>query len=363
MSIAEKVKLPDLAEIAAMLSLRLPADRESLRARAEATMREHVGDRVYYRGLIEFSNVCARNCYYCGIRAANHRVRRYTLTIEEILAAARSCATLGYGSVTLQSGERRDPAFVDFVCSVVEAVKRETRSAQLPDGLGITLCVGEQSEAAYRRMFAAGAHRYLLRIETSNRTLFEQIHPAHQSYDSRVECLAMLRQIGFQLGTGVMIGLPGQTVSDLAQDILFFDRVGADMIGMGPYLTHPDAPLSAGVCPTQALSRDELLRLTLNMIAATRIVLADVNIAATTALQAVHPLGREAGLRFGANVLMPLATPENVRADYLLYSGKPCVDEGVDECSTCLLGRARSVGREVALNEWGDSPHATRRSR
>ncbi len=245
------------SEIAELLSLEDPVEREKLRAHAEEVMRAKVGPEVYYRGLIEFSNACRLDCLYCGIRRSNFRVRRYTLSEDEIVAAACACADLGYGSVTLQSGERGDDRFVDFVCRAIERIKESTRSTLLPVGLGITLCVGEQSQRAYRRLFAAGAHRYLLRIETSNPALYARIHPERQKFETRIACLETLAQIGFQVGTGVMIGLPGQSVEDLADDILFFRKIDADMIGMGPFLPHPDTPLGAGtrsLAPTRGSS-------------------------------------------------------------------------------------------------------------
>ena len=221
-----------------------------------------------------------------------------------------------------------------------------------PDGLGITLCVGEQSEEAYARWFEAGAHRYLLRIETSSASLFAEIHPSTQRHETRLACLKSLRALGYQVGTGGMIGLPGQTVDDLVGDLLFFRDMDVDMLGMGPYIPHAQAVLP-GAPPI--MPADERLRLGLRMIAAARLLLRDINIAATTALQALADDGREQGLRFGANVIMPQVTPVRVRTMYTLYDGKPCLDDSAEQCAVCLEHRIASVGRRTLKNQWGDS--------
>ncbi|MFP4378012.1 MAG: [FeFe] hydrogenase H-cluster radical SAM maturase HydE [Spirochaetales bacterium] len=332
----------------------------ALAARARDVMASTVGSKVYYRGLLEFSNICALGCLYCGIRAQNASITRYTLDEEEILEAALATAHLGYGSMTLQSGERTDRAFTSFVTRTLRRIKRETTSEALPDGLGITLCVGEQSTEVYEEFFAAGAHRYLLRMETSSPELFAQIHPTRQRYDSRLRCLRNLKQLGYQVGTGVMIGIPGQTYEQLADDVLFFVNEEVDMIGMGPYVPHSETPMGRGDSDSRE-ERGRRLRLSLRMIALTRIVSPWVNIAAATALQAIDPLGREKALRAGANILMPIVTPTENRADYLLYDNKPCVDEDRVACASCLATRVASTNRPVAVNEWGDAPQYGRR--
>lgn len=228
--------------------------------------------------------------------------------------------------------------------------------------MGLTLCVGEQTEETYRRWFAAGAHRYLLRIETSNPSLYNMLHPrdGRHEWQVRRDCLQTLRRIGYQVGTGDMIGLPGQTVEDLADDILFYKQLDIDMIGMGPYVVHHRTPVGQAVAAAGLDSpdaRQRRLQWGLSMIAVTRLFLVDVNIAATTALQALHPLGRELGLRAGANVLMPVVTVPKFRAQYLLYDHKPCVDERPDQCKNCLSARVASVGDTVGFGRWGDSLH------
>lgn len=341
-------------ELVFLLGLRDPVDVARLRARANEVLNATLGSAVYYRGIIEFSNVCASDCYYCGIRAGNPTVERYTLTEQEILDAALWCAREGYGSVVLQSGERSDEGFVVWVEHLVRRIRTESVLPDLPQGLGITLSLGEQSPETYRRWREAGAHRYLLRIETTDPGLFARIHPPAQTMQSRLQALRDLDDAGFQVGTGVMIGIPGQTLDMLARDIAFFRDHTIDMIGMGPWLPHEDAPMKDW---PQPLSPEEQLQLALNMIAVVRLACPDINIAATTALQAMVPDGRERGLSYGANVTMPNLTPVHARGNYKLYEGKPCMDEAREECKGCLLGRVESIGREVAFNEWGDSRH------
>jgi len=344
-------------DLVKLLGATRPDEVEAVRAAAERVLLENCGDGVYLRGLVEASNACACDCLYCGIRKSNRNVHRYTLDADEIMDCARQCADYGYGSMVIQSGERADKKFIDLITGVVERIKTETRSEKQPEGLGITLCIGQQSFETYKRLYQAGAHRYLLRIETTNPKLFARIHPAGQSFESRVECLAMLRDIGYQVGTGVMIGLPGQTLADLAGDILFFARHDIDMIGMGPFIPHPDTPL--GGEPVAEVP--DRVRLALLMIAATRLKLRDVNIASTTALQALDPVGREKGLKFGANVIMPQMSPTEVRQDYQLYPGKPCLDENAKECQSCLDMRIEFAGRRIGYHAWGDSLHARKR--
>jgi biotin synthase len=341
-----------------LLGLRGPAEVARLRARAMEVLEAHIGTAVYYRGLIEFSNVCALDCLYCGIRASNTALERYTLTEREILDAAQWCAAEGYGSVVLQSGERSDAGFVTWVEHLVRHIRAESVRPELPQGLGITLSLGEQSLETYRRWRTAGAHRYLLRIETTDPGLFARIHPPDQTLEARRQALRDLDAAGFQVGTGVMIGIPGQTLDMLAADIAFIRDNPVDMVGMGPWLPHEAAPMR----DWPALDPGDRFQLALNMIAAVRLACPDVNIAATTALQAMVPDGREQGLTYGANVTMPNLTPVPVRGSYRLYEGKPCLDEARDECRTCLLGRVASIGREVAFNQWGDAPRFARRT-
>jgi len=354
--LAAKAEL-DRADLIKLLGAKEPEEIEAVQAEAERVLLAHCGNGVYLRGLVEASNACACDCLYCGIRKSNRDVNRYTLSLEDILACARQCAEMGYGSMVIQSGERADKKFLDTIEEAVKRIKAETATDKQPEGLGITLCIGQQTYETYKRLYDAGAHRYLLRIESTNPKLFAQMHPAEQSFESRVTCLKMLGEIGYQVGTGVMIGLPGQTLEDLADDILFFSTLDIDMIGMGPFIPHPGTPLGDLPCPDVP----ERVRLALLMIAVTRLKLKDVNIAATTALQALDPVGREKGLRFGANVIMPQMSPTDVRADYQLYPGKPCLDENAKDCQSCLNMRIEFAGRKIGLYAWGDSIHAKKR--
>lgn len=334
---------------------------EAIYKKAYEVKAAYVDKISYYRGLIEFSNRCIKNCVYCGIRRDNEKVDRFDMSREDILKMAQWAYDHEYGSLTLQSGERTDPAFIDYVVSLI-------RDITAIGDLGITMCIGEQSEESYRRMREAGAKRYLLRIETTNRELYEKIHPKDEmhSFDTRVACLKSLRKVGFQVGTGVMIGLPGQTEDDLVNDILFYRDMDIDMIGMGPYVIHHDTPLGQEALAL-GMDTDECkkrrVQLGLKMIALTRLFLKDVNIAATTALQALDKLGREKGLAAGANILMPIITVPEHRAKYLLYDNKPCVDDNADQCKECLTRRVMSIGDRVGWKQHGDSKHYGKRIR
>lgn len=344
---------PNREELIRLLSLTDPLEIEALYKRAYAIKEQFVGTTVFYRGLIELSNICAKDCYYCGIRASNHAVERYLIDKDEVLAEAKWCFEQGYGSIVIQSGEREDKWYADLITDLVSGIKKLSGGE-----LGITLSLGEQSEAVYRQWFEAGAHRYLLRIETSNPELYKTLHPADHSFEKRIECLRTIKKIGYQVGTGVMIGLPGQTVADLANDILFFYDEDIDMLGMGPFIPHQDTPLghlSAKYDP------DIALRDALKMIAVCRIALKDVNIASTTALQALMPTGRELGLLAGANIIMPNLTDTKYREGYQLYDGKPCMDENATMCRGCLENRIRSIGETVGYHQWGDSKHFKRK--
>lgn len=329
---------------------------EAIFQKARSIKEACVGNKVYFRGLIEYSNVCIRDCFYCGIRSGNPRYTRYVMTEEEVLAAARYAWENRFASIVIQSGERNDENFVAEIEQRIRDIQAMTR-----DELHITLSLGEQKPETYHRWFKAGAQRYLLRIETSNPDLYRRLHPddGRHLYQSRIEALKALRTAGYQVGTGVMIGLPFQTVSDLADDLTFFRDFDIDMVGMGPYIEHQDTPLYR--YRSELLSLPDRLQLSLKMIAVLRILMKDINIAATTALQAIDPWGREQALRVGANVIMPNLTPGNYRSDYLLYENKPCLQEEAEACKGCLEARIRTVGDSIAYGEWGDSKHYLKR--
>lgn len=331
-------------------------DLKLLRSKSIEILKKYISDKVFFRGLVEFSNICECDCFYCGIRKSNKSVKRFTLDEDEVIAQAKWCAERGFGSFVLQSGEVKNEKFISKIIRIVKRIKEETKSQIQPDGLGITLSLGEHTKETYERFFEAGAHRYLLRIESSNRELFEKIHPPEQLFERRIQCLKDLKDVGFQVGTGVMIGIPGQKLDNLADDIMFFKDMDIDMLGMGPFIVHKETPF-AEYYEENLKNQSDIFRLSLNMIAAARIVLKDVNIASTTALQAIHPNGREEGLEYGANVIMPLLTPANVRSDYLLYEGKPYLDKGAEECLDCLSSSIENIGRKAGLFEYGDPRH------
>jgi biotin synthase len=324
--------------------------------RSSEISEEYIGKKVWFRGLIEFSNICTKNCLYCGIRKGNARLERYNLSDEEILSAAKFAFENRYGSLVLQSGEIETLSFTKRVESLVCRIKELSQGT-----LGITLSLGEQEPDVFERWFRAGAHRYLLRIETTNRDLYRMIHPANRKhdFDRRIRCLKSLQDSGYQTGTGVMIGLPFQTLDDLAGDLLFIRDFDIDMVGMGPYIEHSDTPLSK--YRKELLSINERLDLSLKMIAILRIMMKDINIAASTALQAIDRMGREKGIRAGANIIMPNITPGKYRDSYKLYDNKPCTDDSIDDCVERLESGLRMAGMEVIYGEWGDSRHYFRR--
>lgn len=338
-------------EIVALLGLVDPADIAALHAAAYAVKVRHSGKLVSLRGIIEMGNLCAKDCYYCGIRKGNDRVERFELDEEAIERAIRRNIELNYGSLVLQSGEIESEKHTAFIERILRKIH------ELGGGkIGVTLSLGEQTEETYARWRAAGAHRYLLRIETSSPELYARLHPADHSYERRVDCLRLLRACGYQVGSGVMIGLPGQMLDDLAADILFFREMDLDMIGMGPYIPHHDTPLGRDI-PFAPEYAAEPLRLGLNMIAVTRLYLHDVNIASTTALQALAHDGREQGVLAGANVIMPNITDTEYRRHYQLYENKPCLDENAAQCRFCLERRLAAIGETINWGARGDSPH------
>lgn len=331
-----------------------PEMAATLYSEAYKVKKKTVGESVYLRGLVEISNICRKNCLYCGIRRDNLNTGRYELTSEEVLEAAAFAADQGYGSMVIQGGERTDSKFIDKITSLLVEIKRRWP-------LGITLSLGEQTEDVYREWFEAGAHRYLLRIESSTKELYEKIHPvdAVHSYETRVQALMDLRKCGYQVGTGVMIGLPFQTAANLADDLLFFKEMDIDMCGMGPYLEHSETPLYAfrHMIPDQMRRLD----LSLRMVALLRLLMPDINIAATTAMQAIVPDGRERAIMAGANVLMPNLTLSDVREEYQIYQNKPGVGEDAAISSSRTEQRLREMKIPIGYGQWGDSIHYRKR--
>ncbi|HCE45848.1 MAG TPA: [FeFe] hydrogenase H-cluster radical SAM maturase HydE [Lentisphaeria bacterium] len=338
-------------DLKVLLSLTNKTQMQDLFEKAYEIKTDNVGKVVYFRGIIELSNICEKDCYYCGIRKSNKSQERYMMEEEEILKASEWAFQNNYGSIVLQSGEVTSRTFTSFIEKLIKKIRK------LSDGkLGITLSLGEQTKDTYRRWLQAGAHRYLLRIESSNEKLYRKLHPGDHVYSVRLKCLEYLKKLGYQVGTGVMIGLPFQTIDDLVNDILFFKKIDADMIGMGPYVVHKETPLADSLPDFDSIKNYQL-NLSLKMIAATRIYLKDVNIASTTALQSLNPTGREMGLLAGANIIMPNITETKYRASYQLYDNKPCLDENSSMCRSCLEKRISSIGETIGYGEWGDSRH------
>jgi biotin synthase len=352
--ILEKERL-ERADLITLLEAK-DEEKKLLFEKATAVKLAEIGNKVHFRGLVEFSNICGKDCYSCGIRKSNKATHRYNVTDEQILDAARFAYENAYGSLVMQAGELESPAFTLRVEILLKEIKKLSKGK-----LGITLSLGEQSQEVYERWFEAGAHRYLLRIESSNPELYQRYHPTDTLHDyaRRLTCLKTLQRIGYQTGTGVMIGLPFQETGDLADDLLFMKEFNIDMVGMGPYIEHQDTPLYA--YRNQLLPIEERFDLSLKMIATLRILMKDINIAAATALQAIDPLGREKAVKVGANIIMPNITPGKYRNDYALYENKPCVDEEPEECKNCLDVRIKLADGEIGYDEWGDSKHFHKR--
>jgi len=339
-------------EIIEKLSISEPDSLTALYAEASTLKTSYIGNKVHLRGLIEFSNICRKNCYYCGIRRDNQAVNRYELSDEEVLAAVDFAWKNRYGSVVLQSGEQQSTHFTKRITRLLYQIKAYTNNE-----IGITLSCGEQTAATYKEWFNAGAHRYLLRIETSNKELYNQLHPNDDKHspETRLNAIMQLRAEGYQVGTGVMIGLPFQTIEHLADDLLFFHSMNIDMAGMGPYLEHRQTPLYQ--YRHLLLPPEKRLELSLKMVATLRLLMPDINIAATTALQVLHPKGREMAVLAGANIIMPNMTLPEFRPDYLIYEHKPGVNDDAAISNSKLELNLHNAGITIGYDEWGDSQH------
>lgn len=317
-------------EIVFLLRLTDEDDVARLIATADKVRKACVGDEVFVRGLIEFSNYCKRDCSYCGLRRDNSEVKRYRMPISEIIETAVHVVGKGIGTVVLQSGE--DPWFTaERMAEVIRGIKSRVDCA-------VTLSIGERSCDDYKVMKEAGADRYLLRHETASRALYEKLHP-DCDFDERRRCLRDLRALGYQVGAGSMVGLPGQTLDDLAEDVIFVRGMDADMVGVGPFIPHPNTPLAG--FPGGSLE------MTLKMVALVRIATRNALLPATTAAGSIDPFGREKALEAGANVVMPNYTPLKYRVNYEIYPNKRCITEDPEHCHGCMQARIISVGRTV----------------
>lgn len=314
------------------------SDKEYLLEKAHETRMKSYGNTVYMRGLIEFTNICKKNCVYCGIRRENKLADRYRLTLDDILECAEIGDRLGYKTYVLQGGE--DDYFTDdrMVEIIKEIKKRYPRNA-------ITLSLGERSYESYKRMFEAGADRYLLRHETATKELYESLHPG-ASFEERRKCLRDLKEIGYQIGAGFMVGLPNQSNNDLVNDLLFVKELEPHMCGIGPFIPHKDTPLKD--------EKGGTVEKTTTMLALIRLLLPNVLLPATTALGSIDPLGREKGLKAGGNVVMPNLSPTSVREKYSLYDGKICTGDEAAECRKCIEGRINKAGFKVEITR-GDN--------
>lgn len=318
------------AELKALLES--DAADEALFHAADQRRREIYGDEVYIRGLIEFTNYCRNDCYYCGIRRGNPNAERYRLSREEILACCEEGYRLGFRTFVLQGGE--DPYFTDErICGIVSGIRN-----RFPD-CAITLSIGEKPRESYQAFFDAGANRYLLRHETADEQHYRKLHPDGMSPRDRKQCLYDLKEIGYQVGSGFMVGSPYQTTENLIADLRFLQELQPDMIGIGPYLTHADTPFAS--------FENGSMPLTLRLIAILRLMFPYALIPSTTALGTIHPQGRELGLKAGANVVMPNLSPVGVRKLYALYENKICTGEEAAQCRGCLEQRVRSAGYRI----------------
>ena len=306
-----------------------------LRELADKKRREIYGTDVYIRGLIEFTNYCKNDCYYCGIRCSNKNAQRYRLTKEDILSCCDEGYRLGFRTFVMQGGE--DPHFTDeILCVIVSQIKE-----RYPD-CAVTLSIGERSRESYQAFFDAGADRFLLRHETANNEHYRKLHPENLDPENRKRCLFDLKEIGYQVGSGIMVGSPYQTAENIVEDIRFLQKLSPDMLGIGPFITHRDTPFKD--------KPNGSVELTLRILSILRLLFPYALIPSTTALGTIHPQGRELGLKAGANVVMPNLSPVKTRKLYELYENKICTGEEAAQCIECLKARVRSAGYEIVTD-------------
>lgn len=336
--IIEKIELTGVAskqELASMLETINDSEIEALRKKAQKKSLEHFSNKIYIRGLIELSSYCKNDCLYCGIRRSNKSAVRYRLTKEQILSCCRSGYSLGFRTFVLQGGE--DGYYTDEVmCDIVSSIK-----SLYPD-CAVTLSLGERTEESYKKLYNAGADRYLLRHETANEEHYKKLHPSEMSLENRKNCLYTLKKMGYQTGAGFMVGSPYQTYQTLAEDLLFLKDLNPQMCGIGPFIPHKDTPF--------ANEKSGSVRLTLVLLSLVRLMLPKVLLPATTALGTADGKGREKGVLHGANVVMPNLSPTEHRADYSLYDNKICTGDEAAECIKCLSNRMKSIGYKIVTD-------------
>lgn len=308
-------------------------------ARADDVRQAVLGSDVHLRGLIEFSNICRNDCLYCGIRRGNKGVKRYRMDDDELVETARRAVGIGFQTIVLQSGE--DLHYdADRMCRIIERIKAMD--------VALTLSIGEREYSEYRAFRNAGADRYLMRIETTDVDLYHRLNPG-MSWQHRHECLMMIGELGYELGSGIMVGLPGQSVESIAGDLLYLKEIGVDMAGIGPFIPHPGTPL--------ADEQGGTLEMALRTMAVMRLLMPDINIPATTAMESLHPQGRIMALQAGANVVMPNVTEGEYRRLYELYPGKICVNDTPVHCRTCIGLKIQSIGRTIGQGRGGHISH------
>lgn len=299
---------------------------------ADEVRKTYVGNEVHLRGLIEFSNICRCNCKYCGLRKDNEHIERYRLTEQEIVNFAKNASEYGYKTIVMQSGE--DAYFkAEILAKIIKEIKKFD--------VAVTLSIGEKTYNEYKTYKDAGADRYLLRIETTDQELYKQMHP-NMSFENRVECLQNLKDLGYEVGTGCLVGLPNQTIESLADDILFFKEIDADMIGIGPFIPHPDTPLGE--------NKGGSFELALKVMALTRILLPTINIPATTAMETLHPQGRILALQSGANVVMPNVTEKILTKKYEIYPNKVGITDTAKNYRAEIETKIKSIGRTISTD-------------
>lgn len=303
---------------------------EELFSYADSVRKKYVGDEIHLRGLIEFSNYCKNTCKYCGLRCENKNIERYRILEDEISEHAKNAANLGFKTIVLQSGEDNYYT-VNRMCNIISEIKKLN--------VALTLSIGEKTFEEYKTYKDAGADRYLIRIETTDENLYSKMHPG-MSLENRKRCLRDLKTLGYEVGSGCLVGLPNQSIESLADDILFFKEIGADMIGVGPFIPHPDTPLKDA-------SKGSFF-LALKVMAITRILLKDINIPATTAMESIQKDGRIIALQSGANVVMPNVTTTEYRQKYEIYKGKACINENPTKCLGCITNKIKLIGRSVS---------------
>ena len=333
-------------ELANILIISEKEKREYLFQKAREEAERNYGKKIYIRGLIEFSNICKNDCFYCGLRKSNNRLDRYRLTEDDIVSCADYGYELGFRTVVLQSGE--DLFFDDDkICRIVREIKKRH------DDMAVTLSIGEKKRESYEAFYEAGTDRYLLRHETANRRHYENMHPENMSFVHRRKCLSDLKEIGYQTGCGFMVGSPGQSIHTLYEDIEFIRELQPHMVGIGPFLPQRDTPFGEQTARIEGIDSTEensIVDSTLILISVLRLLFPKLLIPATTALGTAHPMGRELGILAGANVIMPNLSPVSVREKYLLYDGKICTGEEAAECINCLRRRVEGIGYQIVVD-------------